>query len=114
MPIRDQTIQNGGITTENRKKKNLDLEKLEILKLESALDYHLCCKMVNIKNKNIRSIPLKQFFIQVLKKSIAFKAVYSDIQHMTSAKAIVTTVTKELGSLQKLNRDAESKLKDLK
>ena len=60
------------------------------------------------------SVPAKQFFIQVLKKSIAFKAVYSDIQHMTSAKAIVTTVTKELGSLQKLNRDAESKLKDLK
>ena len=47
------------------------------------------------------------------KKSIAVKAVYSDIQHMTSAKAIVTTVAREIGSLQKLNKDAEAKLKDL-
>ena len=90
------------------------MEKLEIPKLESALDYCLWYKMVNIKNENKRTVPAKQFFIQVLKKSIAVKAVYSDMQHMTSAKAIVTTVTRELGSLQKLNRDAESKLKELK
>ena len=68
---RDQTIQNRVISTENRKKRNLNLEKLEIPKLESALDYRLWYKTVNIKNKNTRSIPAKQFFVQLLKKSIA-------------------------------------------
>ena len=53
-------------------------------------------------------------FVQKLKKSIAVEAVYSDIQHMTSAKAIVTTVAREIGSLQQLNKDAEAKMKDLK
>ena len=53
-------------------------------------------------------------FIQKLKRSIAVEAVYSDIQHMTSAKAIVTTVAREIGSLEKLNKDAEAKLKDLR
>ena len=93
---RDQTIQNRVISTENRKKRNLDLEKLEIPKLESALDYRLWYKTVNIKYKNTKSIPAKQFFVQMLKKSIAVKAVYSDIKHMTSAKAIVTTVAREI------------------
>ena len=90
------------------------MEKLEIPKLESALDYRLWYKTVNIKNENTRSLPATQFFVQVLKKLIAVKAVYSDIKHMTSAKAIVTTVAREMGSLQKLNKDAENKLKDLR
>ena len=33
---------------------------------------------------------------------------------MTSAKAIVTTVSREMGSLHKLNKDAENKLNALK
>ena len=97
-----------------RKKKNLDLEKLEIPKLESALDYHLWHKTISIKYENTISIPAKQLFVQKLKRSIAVEAVYSDIQHMTSAKAIVTTVAREMGSLQKLNKGAETKLKDLR
>ena len=60
------------------------------------------------------STPARQFFIQILKKSIAVKAVHLDIQHMTSAKSIVTMVTRELGSLQILNMDAEKQLKELK
>ena len=90
------------------------MEKLEIPKLESALDYRLWHKTINIKYENTISIPAKQLFVQKLKKSIAVEAVYSDIQHMTSAKAIVTTVAREIGSLQKLNKDAEAKLKDLR
>ena len=78
------------------------------------MDYRLWYKTVNIKYENTKSIPAKQFFVQMLKKSIAVKAVYSDIKHMTSAKAIVTTVAREIGSLQKLNKDAETKLKDLR
>ena len=78
------------------------------------MDYRLWYRKVHIKNKNTKSIPAKQFFIQILKKSIAVKAVYSDIKHMTSAKAIVTTVAREMGSLQKLNKDAENKLTDLR
>ena len=35
---RDQTIQNRTLSTENRKKRNLNWEKLYIPKLESALD----------------------------------------------------------------------------
>ena len=84
-----------------------------IPKLKSALDCRLWYKIVNIKNEGMVSVPAKQFFIQVLKKSIAAKAKYSDAQRMTFAKAIVTTVTRELGSLQKFNRDAEIK-KELK
>ena len=48
---KDQTIQNRVISTENRKKRNLDLEKLEIPKLESALDYRLWFKTVHIKKR---------------------------------------------------------------
>ena len=103
-------MQNRVISTENRKKRNLDLEKLEIPKLESALDYRLWFKTVHIKNENIKTIPAKQFFVQTLKKSIAVKAVYSDIKHMTSAKAIVTTVSREMRSLHKLNKDPKNKL----
>merc|ERR1711954_549479 len=111
---KDQTIQNRVISTENRKKRNLDLEKLEIPKLESSLDYRLWHKTISIKYENTISIPAKQLFVQKFKKSIAVESVYSDIQHMTSAKAIVSTVAREIRSLQQLNKDAEAKMKDLK
>ena len=111
---RDQTIQNRVISTENRKKRTLDVEKLELPKLESALDYRLWHKTINIKYENTISIPAKQLFVQKLKKSIAVEAVYSYIQHITSAKAIVTTLAREIGSLQQLNKDAEAKMKDFK
>ena len=78
------------------------------------MDYQLWFKTVHIKYENTISIPAKQLFVQKLKRSIAVEAVYSDIQHMTSAKAIVTTVAREIGSLQQLNKDAEAKLKDLR
>ena len=78
------------------------------------MDYWLWFKTVHIKNENIKTIPAKQFFVQTLKKSIAVRAVYSDIKHMTSAKTIVATVSREMGSLHKLNKDAENKLNALK